>query len=280
MKNLVSKIFGLSLALGISLVGVNAFAAGGPINKPKEVEWTFAGPFGYWDYGQLQRGFKIYQEACSACHSIDLVAFRNLQEIGFSEDEVKAIAAEYEVTDGPNADGEMFDRPAVPADLIPGPWANPEEAAAAQGAVPPDFSLLAKARAPERGFPTFVFDIFTMYAENGPDYIYSLLTGYKDVSEAPAHYELDEDANYNPYFIAGPTLAMAQPLDDDSVEYDDGTPATLDQHAKDIAAFMMWAAEPKLIERKAMGFKVIAFLLVLALLMYLTKKQVFRELKS
>ncbi|MEM7216322.1 MAG: cytochrome c1 [Pseudomonadota bacterium] len=253
-------------------------AAGGPKNKPREQSWSFSGPFGTWDMNQLQRGFKIYQEACAGCHSIDLVAFRNLQEIGFSEAQVKAIAAEYEVEDGPDADGEYFDRPAVPADRIPGPFSNAQEAAASNGgAVPPDFSLLAKARAPERGFPTFVFDVFTLYAENGPDYIYSLLTGYKD---APAGVEVAEGTHYNPYFIAGETLAMAPPLSDDQVDYDDGTPQTLDQHAKDVAAFMMWAAEPHLVERKALGFKVIIFLLIFAGLLYLTKKQVFRELKE
>lgn len=277
MKNMISKIAGLAIIGSVMITGT-AFAAGGPANKPKEQEWSFAGPFGNWDLGQLQRGFKVYQEVCAACHSVDLIAFRNLQEIGFSEAQVKAIAAEYEVTDGPDADGEMFERPAKPSDRIPGPYANNEAAASANnGAAPPDFSLLAKARAPERGFPTFVFDVFTLYAENGPDYIYSLLTGYQD---APEGTEVPEGAHYNPYFISGTALAMANPLDDGLVEYDDDAPQTVDQYAKDISAFMMWAAEPKMIERKALGFKVIIFLLIFAGLLYLTKKQVFRELKD
>ncbi len=277
MKMMIAKIAGLAIAAMVAVTGAS-YAAGGPKIKPKEIEWSFAGPFGVWDLGQLQRGFKVYQEVCASCHSIDLIAFRNLQEIGFSEAQVKAIAAEYEVTDGPNADGEMFERAAVPSDLIPGPYANTAEAAAVNnGAAPPDFSLLAKARAVERGFPTFVFDMFTLYAENGPDYIYSLLTGYKD---APEGKELPEGTHYNPYFIAGEAIAMGQPLYGDDVEYDDGTEATIEQQSKDVSAFMMWAAEPYLVERKALGFKVIIFLLIFSVLLYLTKKSVFRQLKS
>ncbi len=279
MKTIISKITAAALALGIGFGATAALAASEyPVNKPREVDWSFSGPFGKWDLGQLQRGYKIYEEVCASCHSIELLAFRNLQEIGFSEAEVKAIAAEFEVTDGPNADGEMFERTAVAADLIPGPYANNAEAAFANnGAAPPDFSLLAKSRAVERGFPLFVFDIFTLYAENGSDYIYSLLTGYK---EAPEGTEIADGTHYNPYFIAGKALAMAAPLDDDTVDYDDGTEQTLDQHAKDITAFMTWAAEPYLIERKQMGFKVIIFLLILSLLLYLSKKQVFTALKK
>ena len=172
----------------------------------------------------------------------------------------------------------MFDRPAVPSDRIPGPYENSAQAAAANnGAAPPDFSLLAKARAPERGFPTFVFDVFTLYAENGPDYIYSLLTGYKD---APEGTEISEGTYYNPYYIGGKALAMANPLSDGLVSYDDGSPETVDQYAKDISAFMMWAAEPTLIERKSMGFKVLIFLAILAFLMYRVKKSVFASQKD
>ena len=279
MKAYVSKIISLTLA-ALLLAGAGAaFAAGAyPKNKPREVDWSFAGPFGHWDYGQLQRGFKVYKEVCASCHSLDLVAFRDLEKIGFSADQVKAIAAEYEVEKEPNAEGEVVEGPALPTDKFPSPYANKEEAAALNnGAAPPDFSLLAKARAVERGFPTFVFDMFTLYAENGPDYIYSLLTGYKD---APEGVELAEGAHYNPYFIAGEAIAMGQPLYGDDVEYDDGTEATIEQQSKDVAAFMMWAAEPYLVERKAMGFKVIVFLLIFSVLLYLTKKSVFRQLKS
>ena len=278
MKSMISKLAGLAVILGLALGVYSAYAASYPVNKPREQGWSFAGPFGTWDLGQLQRGFKVYQEACAACHSLDLVAFRTLEGIGFSEAQVKAIAAEYEVTDGPDADGEMFDRPAVPADYFPGPFENSAQAAAANnGAAPPDFSLLAKARAPERGFPTFVIDVFRLYAENGPDYIYSLLTGYKD---PPAGKEVPEGTHYNPYFASGTAIAMAAPLSEGLVTYDDGSPETVDQYARDVAAFMMWAAEPMLVERKAMGFKVLVFLLIFAGLLYMTKKQVFAGLKG
>lgn len=278
MNKLIKKI-GAAL-VAVSFIAGPAMAAGSyPINKPRYVDWSFAGPFGKYDTAQLQRGLKLYTEVCAACHSLELVAFRNLEDLGYSEDQIKSFAAQYEVEDGPNEDGEMFFRPATPADRFPGPYANREEAVLSNnGAYPPDFSLLAKARHIERGFPTFVYDIFTQYAEGAPDYIYSLLTGYTD--DVPEKY-IDEigDLSYNPYFIAGPALAMAQPLYDDMVEYDDGTPATLDQHAKDITAFMMWAAEPKLEERKELGFRVMVFLVIFAALLYLSKKQVWSRLE-
>jgi len=249
-----------------------------PLEHPKHEHWSFAGPFGHWDIGQLQRGLKIYREVCSACHSMRLVHFRDLAELGYSDAQVKAFAAEYTVTDGPNSDGDMFDRPGIPSDRFPSPFPNDAAAAAANnGAPPPDFSLLAKARAPERGFPTFIFDIFTMYAESGPDYIHSLLTGYQD---PPAGVEVAEGTHYNPYFISGPALAMAPPLSEGIVTYEDGAPETVDQYSKDISAFLMWAAEPKLVERKAMGFKVMIFLILFAMLVYLTKKKVWAGLKE
>lgn len=151
-----------------------------PILKPEQMDWSFAGPFGKYDKGQLQRGLKVYTEVCAACHSMNLVAFRTLEDLGYSEAQVRAFAANYEVEDGPNADGEMFMRPAVASDHFPSPFPNKEAAAAAMGgAAPPDFSLIAKARAVTRGFPTFVFDIFTQYQQGGPDYIHALLTGYQ-----------------------------------------------------------------------------------------------------
>jgi ubiquinol-cytochrome c reductase cytochrome c1 subunit len=245
-----------------------------PILKPVEEDWTFAGPFGNYDRGQLQRGLKVYKEVCSACHSMKLVAFRTLEELGYSEAQVKAFAAEYTVQDGPNADGEMFERPAVPSDYFPSPFPNVEAAAAANnGAAPPDFSLIAKARGVERGFPTFVFDIFTQYAQGGPDYIHSLLTGYDH--EPPAGMTIAEGTYYNPYFIGGKSLAMAKPLSDDQVTYDDGSPQTVDQYSRDVAAFLMWAAEPHLEDRKKTGFRVMVFLVLFAGLVYLTKRKVW-----
>lgn len=247
-----------------------------PLQKPVEQHWSFAGPLGHWDIAQLQRGLKIYTEICSACHSLSLVSYRNLADLGYSDAQIKAYAAEYEVTDGPNNDGEMFERPARAADRFVGPYPNEKAATAANGgALPPDLSLIAKARAPERGFPTFIFDIFTMYAENGPDYLYSLMTGYQ---EAPEGVHVSEGLYYNPYFVAGSELAMSPPLDDDSVDYDDGTPTTKEQHAKDISAFLMWAAEPGLAERKQRGFIVILFLMIFAGLLYFTKKKIWADI--
>lgn len=279
MKKLLAGLVPLALA-AVFLTGP-AHAAEGegatphyPILHPKMVDWSFAGIFGTYEKAQLQRGLKVYTEVCAACHSMNLVTFRTLEDLGYSEEQVKAFAANYEVEDGPNADGEMFTRPALPTDHFPSPFPNDEAAAAANnGAVPPDFSLIAKARYVERGFPQFVFDIFTNYNESGPNYIYSLLTGYD--MEQPEHIEVPDGAYYNPYFIAGPALAMFAPLSDGVVTYDDGSPETVDQYAKDVAAFTMWAAEPHLEERKETGFMVLIFLALFAGLLYLTKKSVF-----
>jgi len=277
-STLLRTIGGMVLAIGlVSGTSIAAEEEGGtphyPLLKPKNAEWSFSGPLGHWDLGQLQRGLKVYTEVCAACHSMSILHYRNLTDLGYTEDQVKNYAAEFEITDGPNEDGEMFQRPARPADRFKGPYANLKEAAAANGgAVPPDMSLLAKARAPERGFPTFIFDIFTMYAENGPDYIYSLLTGYQ---EAPEGTEVQEGLHYNPYFVSGNALAMANPLSDGIVSYDDGAPETLDQYSKDISAFLMWASEPGLQDRKQRGFIVIIFLLIFAGLLYFTKKKIW-----
>jgi ubiquinol-cytochrome c reductase cytochrome c1 subunit len=244
-----------------------------PVLKPHEMDWSFAGPFGTYDKGQLQRGLKIYKEVCSACHSMNLVSFRTLEELGYSEEQVKAFAGEYEVQDGPNADGEMYTRKAVPSDYFPSPFPNHEAAAAANnGAAPPDFSLIAKARGVTRGFPQFVFDIFTQYQQGGPDYIHALLTGYQ---EPPEGVTVAEGTHFNPYFANAAALAMAPPLSDGQVTYDDGTPETLDQYSQDVAAFLMWAAEPHLEERKRMGFMVMVFLAIFTALIYLTKKSVY-----
>lgn len=278
LNKFVSTIAGLCIALSLSVA--SSFASGDdenphyPLKHPKEASWSFAGPLGHWDIGQLQRGLKVYKEVCSGCHSMDLVAFRNLTALGYSDAQVKSFAAEYDFPTG--VDDET--RSGKITDRFPNPFASKEEAKASNnGAVPPDFSLMAKARAPERGFPRFIFDIFTLYAENGPDYIYSLLTGYQD---APAGKEVDEGLHYNPYFIAGDVLAMASPLTDDVVDYDDGAPQTVDQYSKDVSAFLMWAAEPHLVERKSMGFKVLIFLAIFAALLYFVKKQVWAGLKT
>lgn len=282
----MNRILSVLAVAGIVMAGATGIAAAQeeghseaepthfPINKPTEEDWTFAGPFGTYDRGQLQRGLKVYKEVCSACHSMDLVAFRTLADLGYSEAQVKAFAAEYTVQDGPNADGEMFERPGIPSDHFPSPFPNVEAAAAANnGAAPPDFSLIAKARGVTRGFPTFVFDIFTQYAENGPDYIHALLTGYDH--EPPAGMQIAEGTHYNPYFIAGKSLAMSAPLSDDQVTYDDGSPQTVDQYSRDVSAFLMWAAEPHLETRKQTGFQVMIFLVLFAGLVYLTKRKIW-----
>lgn len=241
--------------------------------SPPRLTWSFAGPFGKYDEGQLQRGFKIYKEVCSSCHSIDMLAFRNLAEPGgpgYSEAQVAALASEYKIKDL-NDKGEPIERAGRPADYFPAPFPNALAAAAANGVAPPDMSTLAKARTYQRGFPWFVFDMFTQYQEQGPDYITALLKGYKD---APKGVTVPAGGNYNEYF-PGHVIAMPPPLSDGQVTYDDGAPQTLDQYSKDVSAFLMWVAEPSLDARKRIGFQVMIFLIVFAGLMYFTKKKVW-----
>jgi cytochrome c1 len=213
---------------------------------------------------------------------MELVAFRNLTDDSgpnFTEDEAKAIAENwrYQITDISNETGQPFDRQPELVDKIPGPYDNEIAAAAANGgAYPPDFSLIAKARAVHRGFPGFVVDAFAGYAENGPDYIYALLNSYEDppegVDPVPSKW-------YNPVFLAGPWISMPPPLRDGQIEYTDGAPETIEQYSADISAFLMWAAEPKLEERKEIGFRVMVFLAVFAVLVYLTKRKIWSNVK-
>lgn len=277
MKKLVTSVLSFALAAGMgAALASTANAADYPLKEPAEQNWSFAGPFGTFDKGQLQRGLKVYKEVCSACHSMELVAFRTLSDLGYSEAQVRAFAGEYEVQDGPDADGEMFARKAVPSDYFPSPYANKEAAAASNnGAAPPDVSLIAKARGVHRGFPQFVIDMIPIvggYQEGGPDYIHALLTGYQ---EPPAGYQVAAGTHYNPYFASGSSLAMAPPLSEGQVTYDDGAPETVEQYSTDVSAFLMWAAEPHLEQRKRTGFMVIIFLMIFATLVYLTKKSVY-----
>lgn len=271
---------------GLTLIGTPAFASGGTEHPPAQ-KWSFSGPFGTFDRAQLQRGFKVYKEVCAACHSLEKLTFRNLYEKGgpgFTEGQVRTLAKEYKVQDGPNESGDMFERPGRPADNFPKPFANPEAAKAANnGAVPPDFSVIAKARTYERGFPMWLIDIFTQYQEQGVDYITGILTGYE---AAPHGVTVEDGLHYNRYF-PGNKIAMANPLvalfDDagkaqDPAFYTDGTPVTREQVARDIAAFLMWAAEPKMEERKQTGAKVILWLMVLAGMLYFTKKRIWARL--
>jgi ubiquinol-cytochrome c reductase cytochrome c1 subunit len=249
-----------------------------PIELPELQSWSFAGPFGTFNRAQLQRGYQVYKEVCANCHSMKLVAFRNLGDEGgpaFSEAEVKALAAGYQIGDGPNQDGDMFERPGKPSDRFPSPFANEQAAAVANGgAVPPDFSMIAKARGAPRGLFWALVDFFTQYQEGGPDYIHALMTGFSD---PPAGTEVPEGTYYNPYFLAAVSLKMPPPLSDGQVTYVDGSPQTVDQYARDVSAFLMWAAEPHLVARKRMGFEVMIFLVVFAGLMYLTKKRVWAK---
>jgi len=267
----------IALALAASLLGLAgpAFAADEPSHEtpqPPLQKWSFYGPFGHYDKGQLQRGLKIYREVCAVCHGMKYVAFRDLEALGYSEGQVKAIAAEYKIPDGPNDQGEMFERAGRPADYFPTPWPNENAARARYNGVPPDFSVLAKARGYERGFPWFVFDMFTQFQEHGVDYIHALMVGYKE--KPPAGVTLPAGSFYNEYF-PGHAIAMPPPLSDKRVDYTDGSPTTVDQYAKDVAAFMMWAAEPHMEARKRIGFQVMIFLLVLSGLLYFTKKKVW-----
>lgn len=237
--------------------------------RPPRQEWSFYGPFGHYDRAQLQRGFQVYREVCANCHSLKMIAFRNLADPGgpgFTEAQVKALAATYQIKDGPNDSGEMYERPGRPSDYIPWNFPNAQAAVAALGALPPDMSLLAKARSYERGFPQFLIDPIIQYQEQGPDYIYALLNGYTN----------DQDPAWNEY-MPGHKIAMPKPLSDGAVDYADGTPKTVQQYAKDVTAFLMWAAEPKLEERKRLGFGVLIFLAVYALLLYAVKKRIWHR---
>ncbi|WP_460019944.1 cytochrome c1 [Magnetospira thiophila] len=249
-----------ALALGVS----GQALASGDTPHPEAQQWSFNGLFGQYDQAQLKRGFQIFKEVCNNCHSLNLIAYRNLSALGFDEDQIKELAAEYEVRSGPNEDGEELNddgefltRPALPSDRFHAPFPNPQAAMASNGgALPPDLSLMAKAR------------------KGGPDYIFALMTGYLD--EAPEEHPIPEDKSYNTYF-PGHAISMAPPLYDEAVEYDDGTPMTLDQHARDVAAFLNWAAEPELDERKSLGLKVLIFLAVFSAMMYALKRQIWSD---
>ena len=245
---------------------------------PPRQSWSFAGPFGTFDRGQIQRGLHVYRDVCSACHSMKHVAFRNLAQPGgpgYSEAQAKQVASEYRINDGPNDKGEMFDRPGRLSDYFPSPDPN-EQAARARfnGALPPDFSVIAKARGAEAGFPWFIFDAVRQYQEAGPDYIYAYLTGY---GNAPVGVTLPPTQFWNEYF-PGHRTAMRPPLQAGQVEYTNGTPTTPEQYSRDVAAFLMWVAEPHLEARKRIGFQVMIFLIIFAGLAYFTKKKVWADL--
>jgi len=271
-----NTLIALGVASAISVgASAAAFAADAHAPQPPRLSWTFAGPFGHFDKQQLQRGFKVYREVCQACHSMKLVAFRTLGQsgaLGFNEGQIKTIAGEYQITDGPNDRGEMFQRPGRPSDYFPPVFANEQAGRATHnGAFPVDLSVIAKARTYEVGFPGFLIDIVKQYQENGVDYIHALLTGYEN---PPAGEQLSPTQFWNKFF-PGHKIAMRPPLEDKRVEYTDGSPQTVDQYARDVTAFLMWAAEPHLEARKRMGFQVMIFLIVFAGLAYFTKKKIW-----
>jgi ubiquinol-cytochrome c reductase cytochrome c1 subunit len=245
----------IALALAAILTIGTAQAADEP-ELPKE-HWSFEGIFGTYDRAELQRGFQLYQEVCSVCHAVRHLDYRDLDQLGFSEDEVKAIAAQVKVMDGPNDAGEMFERPARPSDPIVRPFPNDKAARAANnGALPKDLSMIIKARA------------------HGPQYVFGILTGY---DKPPADMKMGPGMNYNKMF-PGHQIGMPQPLSDDAVQYADGTKATLQQEAHDAVAFLSWASEPTLEARKQMGVKVVLFLFILTGLFYAVKRKIWADI--
>lgn len=250
-KFLIASVLAFGLGTGAAL------AASGP--KPPAQEWPHSGFFGTFDRAALQRGFQVYKEVCAACHAMKQIRYRNLEGIGLSAAEIAAIAKEYEVTDGPNDEGEMFQRPARASDRFKSPFANELAARAANGgAYPLDLSLIAKNRA------------------GGENYIYALLIGYRD--NPPPGVTLGDGMYYNDWF-GGHQIAMAPPLSADRVTYADGTPATLEQHARDVSTFLAWAASPHLEARNSLGVKVMLFLFILTGLLYATKRKIWRNIK-
>jgi len=260
MKRIVLALLALpSLAIASEVLDLTKTPIETHALHPKEMRWEFDGFFGSIDRASAQRGYQVYKEVCSACHGLQRVAYRNLTEIGFSEGEVKQIASEALITDGPNDEGEMFERPGLPSDKFVGPYANEQAARAANsGAYPPDLSLIIKAR------------------HDGANYVYSLLTGFTD---APNNFPLVQGKIYNPYF-EGRQISMPEPITDDGqVEYKDGTYATKEQMAIDVVNFLQWTAEPETEHRKKMGVRTMIFLGILFVILLAAKKAVWKNVK-
>lgn len=246
----------LALAIGL-FAAAPAYAAGGDIEIPDR-KFSFDGVFGTYDRASAQRGFQVYKEVCSACHSMRLVSYRNLRELGLTEAQVAGIASQFQIVDGPNDEGQMFERAGRPADRFRKPFANDAAARAANnGALPPDLSVMTKARA------------------GGADYLFALLVGYED---PPPGVTLMDGMHFNRYF-PGNQIAMGAPLNPDQVEYADGTSATVEQMAHDVSTFLQWAAEPELEQRRALGVKIIIFLTILAGLTYAVKRKIWADVE-
>jgi ubiquinol-cytochrome c reductase cytochrome c1 subunit len=257
---------GLAILAGVVAVLFISASPYEEVDVPRE-HWSFDGFFGKFDQAQLKRGFQVYKDVCSACHSMNLMSYRNLSQPGgpgFTDDEVKNIAASVQVSDGPNDAGDMFDRPGKPSDRFKAPFANDQAARAANnGALPPDMSLLARSRA-GKGF----------FGYEGADYIHAILNGYKT---PPAGFKLQDGMNYNEYF-RGHQIAMPQPLTDGAVTFADGKPNDLEHESQDVAAFLSWVGEPNMEARHLTGLKVILFLVAFTLLFYAAKRKVWAKI--
>lgn len=254
MKKIIPLVSVALLALSVAM----PVFASDDVEHPKHEHWSFDGMFGTVDKQSAQRGYQVYKEVCAGCHSMKRIAFRNLADIGFSAGEIKTIAASYNVQDGPNDEGEMFERPGLPSDRFVSPFANEKAARASNnGAYPPDLSLIIKAR------------------HDGANYVYSLLTGYKN---APADFAVPENKHYNPYF-PGKVISMPPPLAEGAVTYGDGTKASVDQMSRDLVNFLQWGAEPEMEARKRMGIKTLIFLAIMTVMFYFAKRRVWENVK-
>jgi ubiquinol-cytochrome c reductase cytochrome c1 subunit len=239
-------------------ITINTAFAEFEVRPPKEQHWSFQTPLGTFDRASLQRGFQVYKEVCAACHGLSHIRFRELSALGFNDKEIKVIASGYSIQDGPNEEGEMFERPGTPGDAFPEPYPNEQAARAANGgAWPADLSLIVKAR------------------EGGANYVHSLLTGYET---CPKDITLFEGKAYNPYFEGG-QISMPPPLTEGQVTFSDGTPATVNQMSKDVVTFLAWASEPELESRRQIGLKVILYLIVFSILMYFVYRSIWRNVK-
>lgn len=245
-------------AMAVLALGVGAAAAAETAPTPPRQTWSFSGPFGHFDEAALKRGFTVYRQVCASCHGLTGLAYRHLSGIGLDGTEIADVAAEHEVEDGPDDEGDMYMRPALPSDRMVPPFPNEQAARAANnGAYPPDLTLIVKAR------------------KNGADYLHGMLIGYRD--EPPAGVTLGDGMYYNTYF-PGQQIAMPQPLFEDAIDFEDGTPATVEQMARDVTTFLAWAASPELEARKRLGIKVLIFLVVLTGMLYALKRQVWSRL--
>ena len=254
-RNITFKIYFFVIFL---CLGKTCLAASTDIEYPSQ-DWSFSGIFGTFDKASAQRGFQVYREVCSGCHGMRLLSYRHLSGLGYNNEELKALSAQFEITDGPNDDGESFVRPGRPSDTFVSPYPNEQAARAANGgAYPPDLSLIVKARA------------------DGANYLHALLSGYK---EAPKDFNVPEGMYYNTYY-PGKLIGMPQPIYEDGVEYADGTKASELQMSKDVTTFLAWASEPEMENRKRLGVTVISFLIVFSILAYFSMKQIWAPIKK